>query len=169
MDTVELRSGREVLIRPICAGDGPALSAAYDALSHESKYSRFLAPKPHLSAAETRYLVQVDGQDHVALVATPADGSDRILGVGRFVRMPDAPDTAELAVVVGDPFQHEGLATELLTRLTDAALERGITRLSATMLAGNVPAHRLVESLAGRLAHEQHTGIVDELIVELAS
>jgi RimJ/RimL family protein N-acetyltransferase len=169
MEPIVLPSGRVVLIRPITAEDGPALSAAYDRLSPESKYRRFLAPKPHLTSSDTRYLVQIDGRDHVALIATPAEEPNYILGVGRFVRLPEEPEQAELAVVVGDPYQQEGLATALLERLTIAATERGITSFKATMLAGNEAAHRLIRSASGRVASERHLGPVDELEIELAS
>src|SRR5438067_968824 len=114
------------MIRPIAADDGPRLRAAYDRLSPESKYRRFLAPKPHLTNSEARYLVQIDGRDHVALVATAAADPERILGVARFVRLPEDPTRAEVAVVVGDRFQQEGLGTALLARLTEAAAARGI-------------------------------------------
>src|SRR5436305_11356838 len=120
MEKVRLPSGRQLLIRPICAGDGPALQAAYDRLSPRSKYRRFLAPKPHLSLADARYLVQVDGRDHVALVATPPHDPQQIVAVARFVRVPDDPQAAEFALVVGDGMQHEGVGSLLLARLTEA-------------------------------------------------
>jgi protein lysine acetyltransferase len=168
MDVVTLRSGRQVTIRPIGPDDGPGLSAAYDRLSPQSKYRRFLAPKPHLTNSDTRYLVQIDGRDHVALVATRAEDPSWILAVGRFVRLPEDRTMAELAVVVGDPYQQEGLATELLERLKLAAAERGITRFKATMLAENEAAHRLVRTLDARLARESHLGPIDEIEIELA-
>jgi GNAT superfamily N-acetyltransferase len=169
VEQIRLHTGRKVVIRPIEPGDGPALQAAYARLSPLSKYRRFLAPKPHLSNADTRYLVQVDGQDHVALVATPADDPGWILGVGRFVRLPEDPRTAEFAVVVGDQFQREGIATALLLHLSEAASALGITRFRATLLAENGPAHRLVRGLPGHVAAERHSGPVDEIEVELAA
>jgi RimJ/RimL family protein N-acetyltransferase len=166
---MRLHSGREVVIRPIEPGDGPALQAAYDRLSPLSKYRRFLAPKPHLTNADTRYLVQVDGQEHVALVATRADDPSWILGVGRFVRLPEDPKTAEFAVVVGDASQREGLATALLQQLSEAASALGITRFRATVLAENIPANRLVRGLPGHVAAERHVGPIREIEVELAA
>lgn len=169
MERVRLPSGREVVIRPIRPGDEPALSAAYDRLSSESKYRRFLAPKPHLSSADTRYLVQIDGLDHVALVATAAEDPERILAVARFVRVPEDPGMAEFAITVGDSVQQEGLGSELAGRLARVARQRGITRFRATLLAENGPAHRLVRGVGARLARETHRGPVDEIEVELAS
>src|ERR1700738_156653 len=102
---VTLKSGRRIVIRPIAAADAPAFEAAYRALSDKSKYQRFLASKPKLNSREIRYLTQLDGRNHIALVATPADNPNRILGVGRFVRLPDDPHAAEFAITIGDPYQ----------------------------------------------------------------
>jgi RimJ/RimL family protein N-acetyltransferase len=166
MGLVRLRSGREVVIRPIRAEDGDGLRAAYGRLSPEAQHRRFLGPKPHLTASETRYLVQVDGSDHCA--RRHAGRPAAILAVGRFVRLPEDPQTAEIAVVVGDPFQREGLAAEMLERLAHAAVARGVVRFRATMLTGNRPAHELLRRLARGAAHERHRGPVAEIELELA-
>jgi RimJ/RimL family protein N-acetyltransferase len=169
MGLMQLRSGRLVTIRAIRQDDGARLQAAYDRLSPESKYRRFLAPKPHLTEADTRYLVQVDGSDHVAFVATPAEDPESILAVGRFVRLPEDPKAAEFAVVVGEEFRREGLATGLIERLARTATEHGIARLRATMLAQNPAAHGLVRGLSQWQRHERHFGPVDEIELELAA
>jgi RimJ/RimL family protein N-acetyltransferase len=169
MELVRLRSGRNILIRPIRPDDGPRLSAAYDRLSEKSRYRRFLSSKPYLSARDVRYLVEVDGSSHVALVATGADDRGLLLGVGRFVRLQDDPGAAEFAVVVGDPFQGEGIATELLERLADIATRQGIARFRATVLADNQPAQRLVRRLARRQPRTRRRAGVDEFEIELVA
>jgi acetyltransferase len=166
---VTLNSGRQVAIRPIAPGDGPVLSAAYERLSDETKYRRFMAVKPHLSGTDLRYLTNTDGTRHVALLATEVDRPDRILGVARFVRLANDPETAEFAVVVGDPYQGEGIGSALMRRLAEVAVGSGVKRLLGTMLADNTAAHKLTQRLAGQLAHERHFGPVDELEVELES
>jgi acetyltransferase len=155
------------VIRQIRPDDGPRLRTGYRALSPESQYQRFLALKPALTDSEVRYLVDVDGVNHYALVATTTSSPDWIIGVARFVRAADDPEAAEFALVIGDPYQGEGLGSELLERLADAAIERGISRFRATALADNVAVHKLVRRLAGRLAHERHFGPVDEIEVDL--
>jgi len=169
MEFVRLRTGREVAIRPIRGDDAGRLEAAYARLSPDSRYQRFLAAKPRLTAEEVRYLTEVDGSDHVALIATPADDPELIIGVGRFVRDASDPTAAEFAIVVGDPYQGEGLATELLERLADAARRGGVARFTATVLADNEPVHRLLHRLAGEFAEHRHTGAVDEITISLAA
>jgi RimJ/RimL family protein N-acetyltransferase len=168
VENLALAGGREVQIRPIRPDDAEPLQTAYARLSPQSKYRRFLAPKPYLTSSDTRYLVHVDGHDHLALVATPARDPSTILGVARFVRLPEDPELAELAVVVGDPFQREGLATALLARLADAARERGVRRFRGTMLAQNLPADRLVRGAAAGGIRVRSLGPVKELEIDLA-
>lgn len=169
MELVRLKSGREMLIRPIRPDDGARLQVAHERLSPESRYRRFLAAKPHLNSHEVRYLVDIDGSSHVALVATGPDDAGWILGVGRYVRLPDDPEAAEFAIVVADHIQGEGLATQLLERLADAAVRNGFTRFQATVLADNEPAHRLVRRLARHQARSRNVGPLDEYEIELAA
>lgn len=169
MEYAQLKSGRVVAIRPIREDDADRLEAAYSLLSPDSRYRRFLAVKSHLTTQDLRYLTHVDGRDHVALVATPDDEPERIIGVGRFVREQADPEAAEFAIVVGDDYQGEGLATELLGRLAVAAIERDVLRFTATVLADNVPVHRLLRGLIGTVAQERRHGSVQELTVNLAA
>ena len=128
----ELEGGARVLIRPIEPGDKERLVNGLRQLSLESIRKRFLAAKPHFSRSELRYLTEVDGVNHIALVAVLEDDPDQLVAVARCVRLPDRPGTAEMAIVVGDPWQGQGLGRELARRLADAALAVGIRRFAAT-------------------------------------
>lgn len=179
METVTLKSGRQAVIRQIRPDDGPRLELGYRSLSPQSQYRRFLGSKPRLTDADVRYLTDVDGKDHFALVATTAAAPDWIIAVARFVRFADDPEAAEFAIVVGDPYQGDGLGGEMLDRLARAATARGIRRFRATVLAENIAAHKLTRRLANRLSptaaparpasRERHLGTVDEVEVELAA
>ena len=98
------------MIRPIRPDDKGLLSDGLRRLSPQSVQRRFLTPKRSFSRAELRYLTEVDGRDHVALVAeNPCAPTRRLVAVARFVRNNEEPDTAEIAVTVGDSFQGRGL------------------------------------------------------------
>lgn len=152
-----------VLIRAIRPEDKRALAEGHERLSPETQRLRFLAPKPRLTTADLRYLTEVDGADHVALVATPVGEPDRIVAVGRWVRERDRPDTAEFAIVVGDEVQGHGIGTRLAVRLADEAREAGIRHFTATILRENRAVRRLLETIAERLEFERHDGEVEEL------
>ena len=98
-----LPDGSQILIRPIRADDKLMLEQGLHNLSETSVQRRFLTPKPSFSRAELRYLTEVDGRNHVALVAERPTGAARVLiAVARYVRLPDDPEAAEVAVVVAD-------------------------------------------------------------------
>jgi RimJ/RimL family protein N-acetyltransferase len=145
------QSGERVAFRYIRPDDKERLAEAFASLSPESQYKRFLTSKPRLTASDLRYLTELDGFDHVAVLAVLADDPNAILGVGRFVRLTDLPDTAEVAVVVGDEFQGQGLGRELGRRLADEARARSVKRFTATLLGDNVAAHRLFHAISDRL------------------
>jgi RimJ/RimL family protein N-acetyltransferase len=144
-----LSDGTRVEIRPIRTDDAHRLRSAHARLSPESRYRRFLGAKPILSSEDVRYLVNVDGADHFALVATtPVADEESIIAVARFVRLRSQPDAAEFAIVVGDQYQRSGLGSELLSRLAAAASERGIARFRATALAENAAIMKLIDRLS---------------------
>jgi protein lysine acetyltransferase len=165
-----LPDGAPVLIRPIRADDKRMLTDGLRRLSDESVHRRFLTPKRSFSRAELRYLTEVDGRDHVALVAEhPSGPVRRLIAVARFVRLLDDPNAAEVAITVGDDWQGRGLGSVLSEQLAAEARRLGIRRFTATMAANNVPAHRLMARLTDHL-EQHHVGSgVDELVLDIAA
>ena len=136
-------------IRPIQGSDAQLLQEGFEQLSETSRYHRFHAGMRRMPEALVRYLTQVDGVNHVALVAfeQTALGPGQGVAVARFVRNKDVPQTAELAVTVIDAFQGRGVARQLLAALGDCARARGIHTFTMNVLSGNARARRLVRSL----------------------
>ena len=165
----ELPSGSRVWIRPIEPGDKEKLVNGLRQLSEESIRKRFLAAKPRFTSAELRYLTEVDGFNHIALVAVLEDDPDELVAVARCVRLPDRHDTAEMAIVVGDPWQRRGLGRRLAIMLADAASLQGVERFSATMLSDNPAALALMRTLSQRLESGPHAGGVREVVARLAA
>jgi RimJ/RimL family protein N-acetyltransferase len=161
-----LSDGTPVELRPIRVDDKEALAAGYARLSERSRLRRFLGPKPRLTASDLRYLTEVDGVNHYAVVALW--GPD-IVGVARWVRLVDDPQEAEVAVVVGDALQGKGLGKILARDLADAARARGIRRIRASILSDNPPALALMRLIAGRLTDAGHQHGIHEVVGELAA
>jgi protein lysine acetyltransferase len=128
-------------MRPIAPDDKDRLSAGVAALSPESAYGRFLTGKSSLTSSELRYLTEVDGVDHIALVVLHGI---ELVAVGRIVRDQTQPDTAELAVLVCDEWQRRGIGRTLTRELT---LRSGVDRVAGTMLATNRAALALMRGI----------------------
>jgi protein lysine acetyltransferase len=145
------------------------LARGLELLPEETRRRRFLGAKPRLTAGELRYLTEVDGDSHFALVAVLADQLDHVVAVARYVRLTEDLATADAAIVVGDPWQRRGLGRRLAVLLADAAREHGIERFSATMLSDNPAALALMRTLSRRLEHGAHRQGVREVVAELAA
>ena len=156
-------------IRPIEPTDKEALAAGLGRLSDETVRWRFLTPKPRLSAAELRYLTEIDGHDHVAYVAVPDEHPDWIVAVGRFVRDREDPSSAEFAIVVGDAYQRRGLGSALARSLIEAAREHGVARFTATSLSDNVAVRRLIATISEHLVYDRHSSGIDEVVLDIAA
>ena len=157
-----LRDGTKVAIRLLRPEDKELLRAGFDRLSPESRYARFLAPKTQLSEDELRYLCEVDQENHVAIGAVGDDphGAPVGLGIARFIRLADRPDTAEAAITVADRVQQQGLGRLLLTRLVAAAAERGIARFRCEVLATNTAMTALLAEISPDRSVELQGGVM---------
>src|SRR4051812_11514022 len=162
-----LLDGTTLFVRPIAAEDKPLLVDGLRRISLETAMRRFLSPKRRFSEAELRYLTEVDQHDHIALVAVDAREPSCLIAVARSVRT--APDTAELAVVVGDPWQGLGLGRRLVRLVTDAAAREGVTQIAGTMLADNAIALRLVKGIHAPLDRNAVSQGVREVVTRLAA
>ncbi len=160
---VVVADGLELLLRPVRADDKRRLAQAFERLSPETRYRRFFATVQSLSEQDLRYLTEVDHHDHEAIAAVnPENGA--IVGVARYVRSDD-PTEAEVAVVVGDPWQGHGVATALLQRLVARARAEGIDHFVALVMTDNTDALEKLRHLAPagshtRLSASGHTELV---------
>jgi RimJ/RimL family protein N-acetyltransferase len=156
---VVLRDGSAVLIRQVQSTDAALLADGFARLSAASRQMRFLAVKKQLSAAELRYLTDVDHHDHEALAALDR-ASGQGVGIARYIRDAHDPQAAEIAVTIVDDWQRRGLGTELLARLSDRARQEGIRRFTALADAQNAAVAAGLRNAGARLVQRGH-GTVD--------
>ena len=135
-----------MLVRAVRPEDAPGFAEAFEQLSETSRYRRFFTVKPRLSEQSLAFFTDVDHHDHEALVAV-APGSGQLVGVARFIRNPEEPDQAEVAVTVIDAWQQRGVGTVLLRELAQRAAEEGIRHFTAEILAENRPMLNLARRL----------------------
>lgn len=138
---VVLRDGGTARIRPITTDDAERLVSFYEQVSDESKYYRFFAPYPRLSARDVHRFTHHDYVDRVGLAVTIGGEFiatvrfDRIDEQGRPASAP--ADEAEVAFLVQDAHQGRGVASALLEHIAAVARERGIRRFAAEVLPAN--------------------------------
>ncbi|MFD7767196.1 GNAT family N-acetyltransferase [Streptomyces sp. NPDC059787] len=138
---VVLRDGGTARIRPITVDDAERLVSFYEQVSDESKYYRFFAPYPRLSAKDVHRFTHHDFVDRVGLAATIGGefiATVRYDRIGADGAPASAPaDEAEVAFLVQDAHQGRGVASALLEHIGAVARERGIRRFAAEVLPAN--------------------------------
>ncbi|MCR3731935.1 GNAT superfamily N-acetyltransferase [Streptomyces umbrinus] len=126
-------------------GDRERLKNLCPRLSVQSRHMRFHGALNELSEGFLDQLMDVDHDYREALVALE---DDEVVGVARYVVTSEASLCAEVTVLVADAWQRQGIATQLLTRLREAARQRGTLFFKASVLPDNDRAQRLISALA---------------------
>lgn len=154
-----LRDGRRIRIRSLRSYDRAGLLAAVGQSSPQSLYRRFFSPKRDFTEEEIARFVNVDFVNHVALVAALEEGGrEVIIGGGRYVV--GDPGKAELAFVVVDQFQRQGVGAALMRHLAAIARDAGLKELTAEVLPENIPMLRVLEKSGLRLNAVHESGLV---------
>jgi acetyltransferase len=139
--------GRRFTIRAIRPEDAAMEQAFVRGLSAESRYFRFVNAIHELSDRMLVRFTQIDYDREMALVAvTGSDERQEQIAVARYAMNPDGT-SCEFAIVIADAWQGQGLGTRLMTRLMDAARERGLPTMEGFVLATNHRMLRLMEKL----------------------
>lgn len=157
---LELRDGSRVLLRQGGRSDRDLLRRGFERLSPESRHRRFLAPMPELGEDMVRSLTEIDHHDHEAIIGLDEKTGDG-LGVARYVRSNERPDTAEVAVTVIDDWQGRGLGTLLLEVLSARARAEGIRSFTALMLATNKEMMELLRRLGPVRIIDRELGTIE--------
>jgi acetyltransferase len=137
-----LKNGMKVMIRPIRPEDEPLLAKLHQALSERTVFLRYFHMQNLTARVAHKRLLQkcfIDYDREMALVADyqdPHTGEHSLLAVGRLTKDP-ADNDGEVAVLVGDPWQKQGLGTELVRRLTEWARNEKLARVLAIIMPEN--------------------------------
>jgi RimJ/RimL family protein N-acetyltransferase len=134
--TERTRDGREVEIRALRSDDKDDMLAAVGRTGMQSLQRRFFVVKRGFSEKEIAFFMNIDFANHVALVAlAEEEGRKVIIGGGRYVVT--EPGKAEIAFVVIDDYQGQGIGTLLMRHLAVIARKAGLKELVAEVLPEN--------------------------------
>ncbi|MEA2654924.1 MAG: hypothetical protein QOI23_289 [Chloroflexota bacterium] len=140
MIALQATAAGDVNLAQLERSDGEALQRLFFRLSPATVCRRFHSPIVRPEQAHPERLLDIDHHDREAVVAL-VDGE--IVGVARYARWPGT-DKADLAVVVADDWQRQGVATRMLSGLADLAMSVGIEDFTASVQGDNQPALRLL-------------------------
>ena len=150
---ISLRYGREVKLRAIVEADAAKIVQAFERLSAESRYYRFMRYKKKIDGAALERGVHPQPGSEFAFVATipSTDGID-IVGAGQYVRAGESKDkTCEFAITVAEDWRRIGLATRLLASLVRRARRDGYETMEGWVMAQNIPMLAVARKLHFRI------------------
>ena len=154
-----LRDKRRVEIRALRPDDRADLLAAVGRTSEQSLYRRFFAVKGSFTEPEIAFFLNIDFINHVALVAVLEElERPRIIGGGRYIVV--QPGRAEVAFVVVDQYQGQGIGSALLRHLATLARGAGIEELIAEVLPDNTSMLKVFEKCGFRLSTRRKSLVV---------
>jgi RimJ/RimL family protein N-acetyltransferase len=155
----QLRNGRSIEIRALREEDEARMLAAIERTGGESLQRRFFVTKRGFSEKEKAFFMKVDFVNHVALVAEIDEGGPRaIIGGGRYIV--DAPGEAEVAFVVIDAYQGQGIGGLLTRHLVGLARAAGLKQLVADVLPENMAMRQVLGKFGFRIAPSDDPQVV---------
>ena len=142
--TVTLKDGREIVIRPLARGDFDMLYAFFQALSEEDRlYMRHDVRDPHLVR---KWAEELDFKHVIPLVAVAGDKivADGTLHIATHGWM---QHVAHLRLVIATTHRTIGLGTRMARELVALAEERGLEKLQVHVIEDQVVSVRMFQSL----------------------
>ncbi len=154
-----LRNGHPATLRPIRPEDESRIVDFHNGLSERTVYLRYLQFLKFEERITHERLARVCFNDYARELALVVEQDNKILGVGRLQRNPLRMEEAEVAFLVRDSAQGQGIGKALVENIIQAAIAEGLTILKAELLAGNKPMRTLLErnGFQTRLALDSQT------------
>jgi RimJ/RimL family protein N-acetyltransferase len=154
-----LRDGRTIEIRALRPDDREDMLAAIGRTSPQSLRRRFFGPKRGFSETELAFFMNIDFDNHVALIAQiDEDGRPSIVGGGRYIVV--EAGRAEIAFVVVDAYQGQGIGSALMRHLSHLARDAGLKGLIAEVLPENTAMLKVFSKFGFRPGPNQEPGVV---------
>jgi acyl-CoA hydrolase/GNAT superfamily N-acetyltransferase len=136
-ETLKARSGEKLLVRPIRSSDEDYIKTMFYEFSEQTKYLRYHGTLKSLPHNKLQVFCNVDYDTEMALVVVRGQaGHEEIIGVGRYMTAP-GQRSAEMAFVVSDDWQRNGIGTHLFHRLIEIGKQAGIRQFNADVLPEN--------------------------------
>jgi acetyltransferase len=133
-----LEDGLPVLLRPIKPEDEPLENELWKTFSDETQRFRFFSPMKTWSHATLVRYTNIDYDREIAIVGiTTKNGEKQMVGVVRMIMEPPDFERAEVAIVVGDPWQGLGLGSKMMDCIIDVAKDKNLDSVYGVILRDN--------------------------------
>ena len=140
------KTGLKIQLRPVKISDEPSLKEFFYSLSDNSMYRRFISTRKDIPHERLQEFVVIDYRKEMVILAILQDNDqEKIMGVGQYGII-EGTHMADVAFVVSDSAQNQGIGRELLSYLTLLATKQGLLGFTAEVLATNLSMQHLFET-----------------------
>jgi len=155
------RTGLRLFFRPVKISDEPLLKDFFYALSDKSTYRRFISMRKDMPHERLQEFVVIDyTREMVVLAITGEQDKEVVVGLGQY-GMEEHTHTAEVAFVVRDDHQSQGIGTELLNYITYLGKKQGLLGFTAEVLVENEPMLHLFEKMGFDISRRRDEGVFE--------
>ncbi len=156
------KKGLPLFMRPVRISDEPLLKDFFYSLTDKSIYRRFISQRKDMPHERLQDFVVIDyTREMIIVVILEREGKkDEIIAVGQY-GLEENSHVGEVALVVRDDFQGQGVGRELLGYLTHMARQQGLLGFTAEVLVENTPMLRLFEKMGFDIERRTAEGICE--------
>ncbi len=155
------RTGLKIFLRPVRMSDEQLLKDFFYDLSPQGMYHRFMSMRTSMHHEQLQKFVIIDYTKEMVILAIIEDeGKEKIVGMGQYF-IDERTHTAEVAFVVRDDHQNQGIGAELLGYLTLLAKRNGLHGFTAAVLMDNQPMLLLFEKMGFVIEKRAEAGVYE--------
>jgi acyl-CoA hydrolase/RimJ/RimL family protein N-acetyltransferase len=155
------KSGVKIFLRPVRLSDEHLLKNFFYALSSDCMYHRFITTRTSMPHEQLQKFVVIDYTKEMVILAIMAEnGNDVIVGMGQYF-IDEETHTAEVAFVVRDDHQGQGIGAELIRYLTLLAKKSGLHGFVAEVLMDNKPMLQLFQQMGFIIEQRAEAGMYE--------
>ena len=142
------KDGLELKIRPVRASDEDMMRRLFYKFSDEAKYYRYFTNVKVMPHKNMQKYLSVDYENIMSIVAVLERGNtERIVAEARYAADPNA-GASEMAYLVDEEYQGKGISTFMAEYLIKIAKDKGIKKLTASVLSQNQKMLTVFEKLS---------------------
>lgn len=164
VETVQLKDGEHILLRPILPEDEPSHAEFINNVSKEDLYKRFFSDVGEFNHEALANLTQIDYDREMAFVAISfSSGEAKIIGVARALINPENTE-AEFAILIRSDLKGKGLGKVLMTKIIDYCRKKGTLKMTGMTMPTNRGMLTLAQKLGFSLDVQFEDGVADMVL-----
>ena len=159
-----LKNGTQVSFRSIRPTDEPHIRDLVYDLSQETIHYRYMSTQKRFTHRQIQDFVYIDHRKDVAIVGVvPEAHGEQIIAVGRYY-LNEKNNKAEVAFVIRDGWQRNGIGSFMFRHLLVIARRNGISGFTAEILRDNRPMQAIFNHSGFKVMSRMEEGVYSVVI-----